>query len=171
MTVMNRSATADALGIAKTTLDEWVQDGAPVINKPGRKGIESQYDTAAIIRWWIDRERAKAEARTGSDDLDALRARKIEVETEMKQLQLAREAGQVVPLHDFEHAMAITLASIRGVMLALPQRAALRLAGETDTARITQVLKAEVMEALNAGVTAYTQAVEGEYPEGVTDEA
>lgn len=170
MTVMNRTATADALGIAKTTLDEWVQDGAPVINKPGRKGIESQYDTAAIIRWWIDRETTKAAARTGSDDLDTLRARKIEVETQMKQLQLAKESGQLVPLRDFEHTLATVLASIRGVMLALPQRAALRLAGETDTGRIIQVLKSEVTEALEAGVTAYTQAVENEYPEGVTDE-
>lgn len=168
--ICNRTELADLIGCAKTSIDSWVAEGAPVVRKEGRKGIESQYNSRDFIKWLIDREKTKAAARANTADLDQLRAEKIRAETRLKELQLAREAGEVLPLRQFEQTLATVLSSIRAVMLSLPQRAAMRLVGETDSARISAALKEEVNAALSAGADAYTAAVEEQYPEVTADE-
>lgn len=166
--ICNRSELADMIGCARTSIDSWVVEGAPVISKPGRKGVESQYDSAAFIRWLIDREKAKASKRADAGDLDALRGEKIRVETKLRELQLAREAGQLAPLEQVERAAAAAMASIRGPLLALPQRAAIAIVGETDSNKIVQMLRAEVYSALNQGADALDAAM-NEFEEEETD--
>ena len=169
--ICNRTELADLIGCAKTSIVSSVSEGAPVVSKEGRKGVETQYDSAAFIKWLIGREKAKASARADAGDLDRLKARKLEIENETKTIALLREKGEILPLRQFEQTLATVLASIRAPMLSLPQRATMRLAGETETSRIALVLREEVEAALNAGADAYVAAVEEQYPEGVTDEA
>ena len=54
--LVNRVQMAALLGIVKTTLDEWVRRGCPVHRPSGRKGVPSQYDTAAVFEWRLGRE-------------------------------------------------------------------------------------------------------------------
>jgi phage terminase Nu1 subunit (DNA packaging protein) len=49
--LVNRVQMAAILGIAKTTLDEWVRRGCPV-HKPARaKGSPAEFDIAKVVRW------------------------------------------------------------------------------------------------------------------------
>jgi len=161
---------AQILGVALTSLDSFVKEGCPVIKKAG-KGVASEYDAPSVVQWYVQRMTEKAASRADAGDLDRLKARKLEIENETKTIALLREKGEILPLRQFEQTLATVLASIRAPMLSLPQRATMRLAGETETSRIALVLREEVEAALNAGADAYVAAVEEQYPEGVTDEA
>jgi phage terminase Nu1 subunit (DNA packaging protein) len=49
--LVNRVQMAAILGIAKTTLDEWVRRGCPVHRHARCKGAAAQFDIAKVIRW------------------------------------------------------------------------------------------------------------------------
>src|SRR4051812_32763699 len=49
--LVTRERMAAILAVAKTTLDEWVRRGCPVHRPSPRKGVPSQYDTAAVLEW------------------------------------------------------------------------------------------------------------------------
>lgn len=148
MTIMNRTATAAALGIAKTTLDSWVAEGAPVVSREGRKGVETQYDTAEVLRWWMAREAAKAERRADPKDLDAIRARKLQIEADAKALDLLQARGLVAPIEEMSRAVIHAFEEVKANMRNVPSRVATRLVGEVDEAKIKAVLLAEIDQTL-----------------------
>jgi phage terminase Nu1 subunit (DNA packaging protein) len=147
---VNRTELANFLEVAETTIDRWVaREGCPIENRPGQ-GKAATYSSGDVVRWWIEREVKKAEARaeSGSDDLDALRARKLELDAELRALQLAKEKGEVCNLAELERALSTIVIHCRTQLLALPQRLAPLLVGETDETRLKQVIQAEVRQAL-----------------------
>lgn len=160
MTVLNRTDTAAALGIAKTTLDNWVADGAPVMDRQGRKGVETQYETGEVIRWWLAREVEKVAQRGDADAIDAHRSRKLSAEADLRELELAKLQGELIHLDEVERAFTQYSVAVRGAAMALPDRAALRLAGETDTGVIRKYLRDELTGALREGYDAYHAAMD-----------
>lgn len=147
---VNRTELANFLEVAETTIDRWVaREDCPIESRPGQ-GKATTYSSGDVVRWWIKREVKKAEARTESDgaDLDALRARKLELDAELRALQLAKEKGEVCNLAELERTLSGIVIHCRSQLLALPQRLAPLLVGETDETRMTQVIQAEVRLAL-----------------------
>lgn len=51
--IANRNQIADIFGVAKTTVDNWVTKGCPVLEKSGKKGVPSKYDTVDVYRWLL----------------------------------------------------------------------------------------------------------------------
>ena len=49
--LVNRVRMAAILGVAKTTLDEWVKRGCPVHRPARAKGSPAQFDVARVVRW------------------------------------------------------------------------------------------------------------------------
>lgn len=49
--LVNRDRMASILGIARTTLDDWVKRGCPVHRPSPRKGVPAQFDTVAVLAW------------------------------------------------------------------------------------------------------------------------
>ena len=152
MRYFSRTDAADALGIAPTTLDSWVRDGAPVVEKGG-KGNPSQYDISAVFRWQLDREVkraiAKLERSASADDLDALKARRLAIMNEQSELELAKAKGEVALVSEFAAVQAGRFALIRQNLMNVPARAAVELIGETDEARFKAVLRREIASALD----------------------
>lgn len=148
---LNRSGLAEHMGISLPTVDRWVKDGMPVVQR-GARGVEWAFDLSDVIRWWGDR---KVEAATGAvDDLQEIEKRTAKAKMETAELELAKKRGEVAPIAEFERAQASLMAAIRQNVLNVPQRAVLQLLGETDELTFKQKLRAELTLALDQAATA-----------------
>ncbi|MBD1388559.1 terminase small subunit [Neiella sp. HB171785] len=54
--IANRKEMAEIIGVTPSTIDTFVEKGAPCIEK-GKRGVQSQYDTASFVRWYIEYKR------------------------------------------------------------------------------------------------------------------
>ena len=60
----NKRQTADIFGVTQQAIDRWHSEGLPVEVKGG-KGRESQYDTARVHTWLLERYKTPARKPTG----------------------------------------------------------------------------------------------------------
>ena len=143
---VTRQALADVFGVSLPTIDAWVRNGCPFVEKGGR-GQEWQFNTAQVSKWLRDRD---VEEATGGipDDIEQLRIRKQKAETELAELELAEKKGEVALIAEFERAQSMVFAAIRANIMNVPQRAVLQLLGETDERTFKEKLKAELILAL-----------------------
>jgi len=147
--ILNRSQTADFFGVAMTTIDDWVRRGCPVVERGGR-GRPWKFNTAGVHGWRLDDIRNEA-AGVQTASADELKRRKLEAETEMAELELAKAKELVAPIEQIERALAKAFGEVRANLRnVLPGRAARRLVGETKQSRIKIVLLEEVDQALEA---------------------
>ena len=145
--IVNRSGLADVFGIALNTIDAWVRNGCPVVQKGGGRGQEWKFNTAEVGKWL--RASAAAEAKGTKDaSIEELNRRKAQASTELVELELAKAKGEVAPIADFERTTSMLMGAIRQNVMSVPQRAVLRLLGETDEAAFKQVLREELTLAL-----------------------
>lgn len=156
---LNRTEMADFLAVAPTTLDAWTRQGCPVESRPGQ-GKAAEFDSGAVTRWWIASQVEKATKRGDADAIEAHRARKLSAEADLRELELAKLQGELLHLDDVERAFTHYSVAVRGAAMALPDRAALRLAGETDTGIIREYLRQELTSALREGYDAYHAAMD-----------
>ena len=132
--IVNRGQAARALNCDPTTLDRYVRAGAPVERRAGRGGVESAYSIPALVDWVRAHEREKALAKLERDvtaeDLDRLRARKLELEAEALELRNARERGELVSVDELRPVLdALVIGGREAVRLNAPYRIAARAAG------------------------------------------
>lgn len=145
--IVNRTGLSEVFGVALNTIDSWVRQGCPVVQKGGGKGQEWQFNTAQVSKWLRDRD---VEEATGGipDDIEMLRIRKQKAETELAELELATKKGEVALIAEFERIQAMAFAAIRANVMNVPQRAVLQLLGETDERVFKEKLKTELVLAL-----------------------
>ena len=145
--IVNRTGISEVFGVALNTIDSWVRQGCPVVQKGGGKGQEWQFNTAHVSKWLRDRD---VEEATGGipDDIEMLRIRKQKAETELAELELATKKGEVALIAEFERIQAMVFAAIRANVMNVPQRAVLQLLGETDERVFKEKLKTELVLAL-----------------------
>lgn len=147
--VLNRTEMARHLGISMPTLDEWVRRGCPVVERGGR-GRQWKFNTAEV-RAWRDEDIRHSMADTRLASNEELKRRKLAAETETVELELAKAKDLVVPVEQFERALAKAFGEVRaGLRNVVPGRAARRLIGEDDETRIKAVLLDEIDQALMA---------------------
>ena len=149
---VNRTQLADVFGVSLPTVDAWVRAGCPYDQKGAGKGRQWVFDTADVAGWLQSRARDEA---TGDGPVEeaTLKRRKLQAETRRAELDLAKEIGLVAPVAEFERAQAKVNAVIRQNLMTVPTRVALRLVGETSEARIKEILRAEIGDALNRSAT------------------
>ena len=162
---VNKAGLAGVFGVSLVTIEAWLRNGCPAETKGAGKGKPWVFDTATVAAW---REALAAEEAGGDETKteDALTRRKLLAQTLSAELAYANERGLVAPVAEFERARAHTFAKIRQNVLAIPQRVALSLVGEKSEARIKEVLKAELVDALRQS-TKNDAHDEGEEVEGV----
>lgn len=149
---VNRAELAAVFGVSLPTIDAWVRQGCPYDEKAGGKGKSWVFDTADVAAW---RERV---ASAGKDDEDAidegrLRKRRQLAETKLAELELAKAAGEVAPIREFERAQAAIFATIRANVMNVPQRVVVQLLGETDETTFKAKLRAELVLALETAAS------------------
>lgn len=149
--IVNRTGLSEVFGVALNTIDSWVRQGCPVVQKGAGKGQEWQFNTAQVSKWLRDRD---VEEATGGipDDMDELKLRKQKAETELAELELTQKKGEVALISEFERIWAMSMGQLRQNILGVPQRAVLQLLGETDEMAFKEKLRAEIVLALEQTV-------------------
>ncbi|AXF38216.1 putative small terminase subunit [Ralstonia phage phiRSP] len=164
---LNRSALAEHMGVSLPTVDRWVKDGMPVVQR-GARGIEWSFDLADIIRWYAQRQ---AEAAGGAvDDLAEIEKRTAKAKMEKVELELAIAKGAVAPVREFEIAHAKRMAIIRQSVLNVVGRSVMQLLGCRDEAEFRQKLRAELVLALEQSASGEIDVMEDD-DEQADDEA
>ena len=149
--IVNRTGLSEVFGVALNTIDSWVRQGCPVVQKGAGKGQEWQFNTAQVSKWLRDRDVEEA-AGGIPDDMDELKLRKQKAETELAELELAQKKGEVALISEFERIWAMSMGQLRQNILGVPQRAVLQLLGETDEMAFKEKLRAEIVLALEQTV-------------------
>lgn len=149
---LNRSSLAEHLAVSPPTIDRWVKDGMPVVQR-GARGIEWIFDIADVIRWYAQRAVEQA-AGNEPTDLAEIERRTAFAKMEMSELELAKKREEVATIRDFERAQAKAFAEIRTNVMNVPQRVVLQLLGETDETEFKAKLRAELTLALQAAAEA-----------------
>ena len=100
---VNRGELATLCGVSLPTVDAWLRDGCPII-KHGSRGIESEFNSAAVIEWRIARAVEAAtdglleeDGRTSKEEADRRRAVALAITAEVEADRVLRS---VVSLHD-----------------------------------------------------------------------
>lgn len=148
---LNRAGLAEHMGVSLPTVDRWVKEGMPVLQR-GARGVEWAFDLAEVIRWWGDRKAAAAAGEV--DDIAEIEKRTAKAKMEQAELALARDKSLVAPIAEFERAQSAMMAAIRQNVLNVPQRAVLQLLGETNETIFKQKLRAELTLALEQSAAA-----------------
>lgn len=145
---------AALLGVTDRAVRKWVQEkDLPCIEGLGIK----TFSWPAILAW---REKAIREdaGRRGtsgkfspgtappadSESYEDALARKTRAEADLKELQLAKERGQVAAIGDVEKVLAASTKATQTQILALPSRLGPRILGIEDLARAVAIVKSEV---------------------------
>lgn len=162
--IVNRQELSEAMGVSLPTVDRWIRDGCPVKQR-GAKGIPWEFDLAAVVTWWGDRQR-EAAAGNAPTDMEEAKRRKVAAEAEMAELELAKAKGLVALIEDFRRVEEARNAIIRTNVLNVVQRATLQLLGETDEVVFKKRLRAELVLALETAAKAAIElADDDEEPE------
>jgi phage terminase Nu1 subunit (DNA packaging protein) len=150
---VNRTELAAVFGVSLPTVDQWVRDGCPFDQKAVGKGRPWIFDTADVSTWLQGRARDEVQG-DGPVEEAKLKRRRVTADTVRAELDLAKELGLVAPVAEFERAQAKVNAVIRQSVMTVPERAVMRLLGETDAIRFKEVLRAELADALSHAANA-----------------
>ncbi len=150
---LNRSDLAEHMGVSPPTIDTWKREGMPFVSA-GVRGKAWTYDLAEVIKWRLAKEAKSAAGDPDSLDLANIEKRTASAKMNMAELALAKERGDVAPVRQFERAQAAAFAQIRANVLNVPQRVVIQLLGESDERRFKEVLRAELVLALQAAAEA-----------------
>lgn len=112
--LVNKRQLSEILGISERSLTEWQKEGLPVADYAENRGQANQYDTAAVIRWMVEREIARLNKEKPRDRLDRLKADAIE-------LDIKERIGELAPAALFERAWADHILAARTEFLTLPE--------------------------------------------------
>lgn len=82
-------------------------------------------------------------------DYNAARARKMEADAQMAELELLQAKGKLVPAEDVAGAWTDVLSAMKARLLALPSVCAPVCATETELATVQSILENQVREALD----------------------
>lgn len=146
--IVNRKDLAAILGVTPPTIDARITKGLPVQSR-GTQGQDARFDTVEVIRWTI--EKAVAEATQGTsqkDDSKELIRRKLQAETEIAELKLAKEKAEVVFIEDALRSISDAVAVLRQRILTLPRRVSPLVVGETDEEIVKEMVEREVVDIL-----------------------
>jgi phage terminase Nu1 subunit (DNA packaging protein) len=119
---MTFAETAQLLGADPRTVAAWIaKDGMPTTNRRGANG-RPLVDPVAAVAWIRARERRAAEERLRAalaqtqDPLD----RKRTAEAELREMDVARRKGDLVPRDEIERQWSQLASATREAMLAVP---------------------------------------------------
>jgi phage terminase Nu1 subunit (DNA packaging protein) len=140
--VVNQGKLAEILGRTDVTIWEWQKETPPLpVLKLGARGEEHEYDTAAVIAWWIEREVRKSSGTSQKDRLARLQGDVIEIE-------LARERGTLVPSDEVKPLWETRVLTAAAFMASRHSRLAAILEAAPGLEAKREILKREDAEFL-----------------------
>jgi len=149
---------AELLGVTDRAVRKWVKVKGLPCN--AGSGVMT-FSWPSVRRWWTD----LAMAEGGTDGTSSKKAatdklvtppetyeealsRKTRAEADLKELQLAKERGQVASIADVERVISAATIVTQTQILAVPSRLASRLLGMDDYKRVVAILESEMRQLL-----------------------
>ena len=139
----------EILDLTDRRVRQLVTDG--ILPKKSERGRYELIPTVrAYIHWLRDRSLyGEAKAKSGNIvSLDEARRRKLIAETELEELELQKERGEVVSIAETEKSWSAMLSAVRAKLLAMPAAMAAVAAVETDQKLGKELLSKAVEQAL-----------------------
>jgi len=119
------------------------QNGMPRLSR-------GEYDLVKCVHWYLDyKDRLLVEARKGNETEQQARARLIRASADLRELELARERGQLVPVETIKYLWERVVVAFKTRMLAIPSKLPQRLIVTRDVNEVKGILDSEIFEALN----------------------
>lgn len=138
---MSGSALAAWFGVSRQTVSDWKAAGCPF--EPGKNGAPTYLPSKV----WAWRE-AQRERETAPLDKDAEQVRKLKAEADRVEIEVAKLRGDLVPVADFEKAIADEHDEMRAAWVSLPSKAARLVSERTGCSMaIAQTLLADIADA------------------------
>jgi phage terminase Nu1 subunit (DNA packaging protein) len=146
---MSVNDVAELLGLTDRQVRNLIKDkGLPA--KSHARGYA--LDWPVVLEWWVDyrisqrggnggNRRGSEGEEYAAENLDEAILRKTRAEADLKELQLARERGEVASIADVERVLVAANKSIQTRILALPSAVAPQLIGLDDRQRINTILE------------------------------
>jgi excisionase family DNA binding protein len=166
------ATVAELLGVTDRMVRNWIKDkGLP--SKADPRG--ATLDWPSTLEWYVTYRATQKGGNGGNlpggngsggaeipplEDYDQALARRTRAEADLKELQLARERGEVASIADVERVLATANKSIQQLILALPSSLTPQLIGLDDRQKVYTVLDRGVRSMLGnlASIDAVRQA-------------
>jgi phage terminase Nu1 subunit (DNA packaging protein) len=139
---------AEILNLTRSRIQQLVQEGLP-------KKLRGKYDQDVCVGWYIRYLQALVEKKAIVGEGGAVladerheRLRLLSADADLREIELARERGQLVAIEDVEHEMADLILVTKARVLAVGARVAPALVGETSRLMIQAIIEKEHKEAL-----------------------
>jgi len=145
---LNMKGFAELCGVTTAALRLWVKEGMPGQSKPARNA--TYYDVALALPWVRDNKWKVAQ--------DA-RARKLEAEASVAEMERDVMAGSLVSAADYRAATEDFNSRLRTNLMGFPDRLIPLLEETTDVREKLAIGKREMAATLRDIVTQETQAV------------
>lgn len=142
--VVDKKTLADFIGVSPRMVTNYIEEGLPIVGGGGR-GVAVQIDTAAAIKWLIDRAVAK-QVGTGDEDGEGENSKAYEdrlftrVKRERQQLALEIERGQRPHIDEVKRVLFEVSTAFGTALDGLGARMANDFATETEPAVIKKML-------------------------------
>lgn len=127
MRIVGRDSLADLFGVVPKTISDWSNEGMPYLIQGG-PGIVGEYDSAACVRWLVERELRKVQGENPKDRLARLQGDELE-------MKLAQQRGRLVEAAAVEPAMRAAIVAARERVRNAPARLSAQLEGLGRTER------------------------------------
>jgi phage terminase Nu1 subunit (DNA packaging protein) len=109
-----------------------------------------QYDVVKCVHWYLDyKDRLIGEARRGDESEQQARARLTKATADLRELELARERGELIPADTIKFLWERVVVSFKTKMLSIPTKLPQRLVACRDINQVKDLLEREIYEALN----------------------
>lgn len=143
--IVNKRQLADAFGVTEESITQWQKATPPLPIKTQRKGsLGNEYEMAACIRWYVNREAGG----DGALDLNQERARLAKAQADKTSLEAAELMGEMVRYEEISAHWTSRAAACRALLLTIPTKAAPRVRAAANDFEAAAMLEAEICEAL-----------------------
>ena len=138
---VDRLQLAELLGVHPDTVSDYTRAGMPVVTRGGA-GRRSAYDAVECLGWWRSQQ--------GKNAKEAAQTRLYETQTQLNEMKLKVQKGELLPREDVVHAgqsyTKAWTAKIRALPRRMVQSGLVPKGRETAVAALLRELLAEISE-------------------------
>ena len=151
---VNKKQLADIFGASIRTIQNWQEQGMPVL-RGGGKGNEVLYDSAAVIRWYAERDaeieneklRQASETDLQPGTIEYERHRLTRAQADAQELKNARDSAEVVETAFCTFVLSRIAGEIASILDGIPLSVQRRFP-ELEN-RHVDFLKRDIIKAMN----------------------
>lgn len=140
---VNQTQLANILGITGRRVRQLKEEGLFQQQEKGKK-----YDLAACVQEYIMYKVKSEMGKGASKDVNVIKAEHEVVKKDISKLKLRKMKKELHEAKDVEYFLGNMLVNFKNKLLSVPSKVAVLLIGEEDVNRITELLKREMIEAL-----------------------